>query len=102
MYRFDGNETHSPITISLSVRMDPHNAILARPWLYMMKDVPSTYHQIVRYPTLTGTADIRGDQAGARTILSVAQKRSGWKPKTARAVPEEIFLEKKLILVATE
>ena len=62
MYGFDRNETRSPGTISLSVRADPYNiitkfymvdvespynAILGKPWLHMMKVVPSTYHQLV-------------------------------------------------------
>jgi len=39
----------------------PHNVIIRRPWLYMMKVVSSTCHQLVWNPTPTGTADIRGD-----------------------------------------
>jgi len=82
----------SPGSISLPVRADPynvitefylvdveslHNTTLRRPWLYMMKFVPSTYHQLVWYPTPTGTTDIRGDEAAAKTISVVAQKKSG-------------------------
>ena len=63
-YGFDVNEIHSPGIISLLVRADPyivimkfyvvdvessHNAILGRPWLHLMKVVPSTYHQLVQY-----------------------------------------------------
>jgi len=118
LYGFDGNETHSSGTISLPVRADPyniimefyvmdaeppHNAILRKHWLHMMKVVPSTYHEMVRYPTPTRTAGIKADQVVARTILAVAQKRSGWKPKNLRTVPEEISPEKKkLKLIATE
>jgi len=118
MYGFDVNEMHSPRTISLPVRADlynvitkfyvlyvesPHNVILERPWLHVMKVVPSTYHQMVRYPTPTGTADIRGDQAANRTISVIAQKRSRWKSKNLRTVLEEISPEKKkLKLAATE
>jgi len=35
-----------------------HNTILGRPWIHMMKVVPSNYHQLLQYPTLTGTAKI--------------------------------------------
>ena len=66
-----------------------HNALLGRPWLHMMKAVLSIYHQLVRYPIPTRTADIKGDQAATRIISVVAQKKSGWKPKAARTVPEE-------------
>ena len=59
LYGFDGNKTCFPSTISLLVRTDPYNiitefymvdvespdnAILGRPWVHMMKVVPSTYH----------------------------------------------------------
>jgi len=58
LYGFDGNETCSPGTISLAVRADPynvitkfyvvdvespHNAILGRSWLNMMKVVSFTH-----------------------------------------------------------
>ena len=69
----------------------------------MMKAVLSTCHQIVLYTTPTGMVDIKGDQDTARTISSIIQKRSGWKPKTARAVVEKILPKKKnLKLVAAE
>jgi len=59
LYGFDGTEARSSGSISLSVRVDPynviteiyvidvpspHNAILGRPWIHMMRVVPSTYH----------------------------------------------------------
>jgi len=92
MYGFDRNETHSSGTVAIPVHADaytiimefyvvdvesPHNAILKRSWLYMMKVVPSTYHQLVQYPTPTGTTDIRGDQAISKTISTITRKKSG-------------------------
>ena len=70
----------------------------------MMKVVPSTYHQMVWYTTSIGTTDIRGDQAATRTISAIAQKKSGWKLKTAKAVPSEEDLpkRKKLKQIATD
>jgi len=55
-----------------------HNAILGRHWLHMMGVVPSSYHQLLRYPTPTGTADITGDHAVARSIVAIAGKKSKW------------------------
>jgi len=55
----------------------------------MMKVVPSTYHQLVRYPTPIETADIRGDQAMSKTISAIARKKSGRRPKTAKAASDE-------------
>jgi len=59
LFAFDGNEMPFSGTISLPVRADPynvitefyvvdvespHNAILGRLWLHMIKVIPSTYH----------------------------------------------------------
>ena len=83
---------HSPGTIALTVHADPYNviiefyvvdvespqnAILWRPWLHVMKVVPFTYHQLVRYPTPTSTTGIRRDQAMFRTISAISKKKSG-------------------------
>jgi len=43
----------------------------------MMRAVPSTHHQLLKYLTPIRMADIRGDQAMAQTIAAVAQKKSG-------------------------
>ena len=53
----------------------PHNAILRRLWLNMMKVISSTHiPPIVRYPTPTGMADIRGYQVTARTISLIGRR----------------------------
>ena len=82
-----------PAQITLPIRADPynvitefyvidgaslHNAILRRSWVHMMEVVPSSYHQLLRYPTSVGTTDIRGDQAMSPSFAAIAQKRSGW------------------------
>jgi len=41
----------------------------------MMRVVPSTHQQLLKYPTLIGIADIRGYQAMARTIAAVGRKK---------------------------
>ncbi|XP_070036621.1 uncharacterized protein [Nicotiana tomentosiformis] len=45
-----------------------YNIILGRPWLHEMKDVPSTYHQLLKFPTPKGITQIRGDQPAAREM----------------------------------
>ena len=65
LYRFDGSKPHSPGTITFPVRADPYNividlcvldvessykAILRSPWIHMMRVVPSTHHQLLKYP----------------------------------------------------
>ena len=72
LYEFDGNETCSPKTISHPLRADLYvitefyvidvesapNTILERPWIHIIKVVPSIYHQLLQYPTPSGTAEI--------------------------------------------
>ncbi|KAG7567252.1 Ribonuclease H-like superfamily [Arabidopsis thaliana x Arabidopsis arenosa] len=37
-----------------------YNVILGTPWLYEMKAVPSTYHQCLKFPTMSGVKQILG------------------------------------------
>nr|XP_009615093.1 uncharacterized protein LOC104107884 [Nicotiana tomentosiformis]XP_016512940.1 PREDICTED: uncharacterized protein LOC107829982 [Nicotiana tabacum] len=45
-----------------------YNVILRRPGIHEMKDVPSTYHQLLKFPTPDGIKQIRGDQPVAREM----------------------------------
>ena len=93
------NETRSPNTISLPICDDPcnviteffvidvespHNVILGRPWLHIIRVVPFSYHQLLWYLTSTGIADIRGEQIVAQSIVAITRKKSGWVAKNAR------------------
>jgi len=46
-------------------------------------------------------ADIREHQAAAKTISVVTQKKSSWKLRTVKRVPDESLPEKKLKLIAS-
>ena len=76
-YRFDRNKAHSHGTVEFPVRTNPlivimefnildvpspYNDNLGRPWIHMMRAIPSTYHQLLRYPTPFEMANIRGDK----------------------------------------
>ena len=65
LYAFDGSKARSPGTIKFLVRADPcnvvtescvldvespYNAILGRPWIHMLRVVPSTHHQLLSTP----------------------------------------------------
>jgi hypothetical protein len=117
LYGFDGTEARSSGSVSIPVRADPyniitdfyvmdvpspHNAILGRPWIHMMRAVPSTYHQLLRYPTKEGTADIRGDQLMSRTCAAVAKKKSGWTKKPPVTDDTEEPAKKKLKQIAEQ
>lgn len=54
----------------------PYNVILGRPWIYDMKAVPSTYHQVIRFPTKWGVREIRGTQQAVRDCYCSALKRN--------------------------
>ncbi|XP_070032523.1 uncharacterized protein [Nicotiana tomentosiformis] len=54
-----------------------YNIILGRPWLHEMKVVPSTYHQLLKFPTLEGIKQIRGEQLAARemNVISISNSK---------------------------
>jgi hypothetical protein len=55
----------------------PYNAILGRPWLHKMRAVPSTLHQRLRFPTLEGIMEVRGDQVIAKQCLIAVAHQKG-------------------------
>ncbi|XP_074302955.1 uncharacterized protein LOC141637295 [Silene latifolia] len=55
-------------------RPSTDNVILRRPWLHLMKAIPSTYHQCVKFPTPWGVETIRGDREEARGCYNKALK----------------------------
>ena len=50
----------------------PYNAIFGRPWIHMIKAVPSSYHQLLQYLTPTETTNMQGNQAMSCTISAIA------------------------------
>uniref|UniRef100_A0A2N9G037 Integrase catalytic domain-containing protein n=1 Tax=Fagus sylvatica TaxID=28930 RepID=A0A2N9G037_FAGSY len=53
----------------------PYNAILGKPWLPKMRDVPSTLHQRLRFPTSERIMEIRGDQDREESDDRLPQKK---------------------------
>ncbi|XP_075103602.1 uncharacterized protein LOC142178171 [Nicotiana tabacum] len=49
-----------------------YTIILGRPWLHEIKAVPSTYHQLLKFPTPEGTKQISGDQPVAREMNAIS------------------------------
>ncbi|KAL5840570.1 hypothetical protein ACOSQ4_013178 [Xanthoceras sorbifolium] len=43
-----------------------YSIIMGRPWIHEMRAIPSTYHQIIRFPTKWGVHEIRGQQKASR------------------------------------
>ncbi|XP_070011121.1 uncharacterized protein [Nicotiana sylvestris] len=59
------------------VEMDmAYNMILGRPWIHEMDAVPSTLHQVIKFPSQWGIRKIRCDQQASRSINSVADSHA--------------------------
>ncbi|XP_059285864.1 uncharacterized protein LOC132039395 [Lycium ferocissimum] len=50
-----------------------YNALLGRPWIHSMRAVPSTLHQLLKFPTPEGIKTIRGEQPAAREMFAVEE-----------------------------
>ncbi|XP_019254964.1 PREDICTED: uncharacterized protein LOC109233529 [Nicotiana attenuata] len=48
-----------------------HNAVLGRPWIHNIRVVPSTLHQVIRFPTRDGITTIHGEQQATREMFAV-------------------------------
>ncbi|XP_075102899.1 uncharacterized protein LOC142177595 [Nicotiana tabacum] len=60
-----------------------YNIILGRQWLHEMKAVPSTYHQLLTFPTPEGIKQIKGDQLAAREMNAVLISSSKGKERAS-------------------
>ncbi|GFZ07029.1 hypothetical protein Acr_18g0011990 [Actinidia rufa] len=56
------------------IALSPYNAILGRPTLGRIKAITSTYHLKMKFPTLTGIGEVKGDQKVARQCFISAMK----------------------------
>ncbi|XP_019259249.1 PREDICTED: uncharacterized protein LOC109237397 [Nicotiana attenuata] len=53
-----------------------YNIILGRPWLHEVKAIPSTYYQLLKFPTPEGIKQIRGDQSAVREMNTISVSSS--------------------------
>ncbi|XP_057789072.1 uncharacterized protein LOC131005932 [Salvia miltiorrhiza] len=51
-----------------------YNVILGRPWIHGMEAVPSTYHQVIRFPTKWGVKEIKGEHKDSRACYQTTMK----------------------------
>ncbi|RVW16584.1 hypothetical protein CK203_069351 [Vitis vinifera] len=67
-----------PVTLNVQFsvvqELSPFNVILGRTWLYYMKVIPSTYHQMVSFLTEEGQIDLYGSQLVARQCYQIARE----------------------------
>ena len=52
-----------------------YNMLLGRPSLNAIKAIPSTYHMMIKFPTVSGVGMVRGDQRVARECYSASVKQ---------------------------
>ncbi|XP_019257796.1 PREDICTED: uncharacterized protein LOC109236017 [Nicotiana attenuata] len=57
-----------------------YNALLDRPWIHGMRAVPSTLHQMIKFPTKDGVTTIYGEQRAAKEMFAVCHEVSA--PRT--------------------
>ena len=64
------------LNLQFSVVQDlsPFNVILGRTWLYYMKAILSTYHQMVSFLTEDGQIDLYGSQLVARQCYQIVRE----------------------------
>ncbi|XP_075099136.1 uncharacterized protein LOC142176004 [Nicotiana tabacum] len=48
-----------------------YNALLRRPWIHSMRAVPSTLHQMMKFPTKDGVKIVYGEQHAAKGMFAV-------------------------------
>ena len=52
-----------------------YNALFDRPFLNAIKAIPSTYHMVIKFPTINGVGMVRGDQRVAKECYSTSMKK---------------------------
>ena len=52
-----------------------YNMLLGRPSLNAIKAIPSAYHMMIKFPTISGVGMVQGDQQVARECYSASMKQ---------------------------
>ena len=73
------------VLFSIVEDLGPYNAIMSWTWLYSMKAVPSTYHQMVSYLTSAGQVNLLSSQLVARQCYQPTCTN-----KEGRAIPSNL------------
>ena len=102
LVRFDGRMVILKGQISLPVNMEgkevmmtfivvasysPYTAILGRPWIHVMGEIPSTLYVKVKFHTKQGIVIVRGNQQVARQCLVAAVNREIKQKEPTEEVP---------------
>ncbi|XP_070017312.1 uncharacterized protein [Nicotiana sylvestris] len=61
-----------------------YNPLLGRPWIHCMRAVPSTLHQMMKFPTKDGIKTVYGEQNEAREMFAVHDVAPSSTPSTSK------------------
>ncbi|XP_048633107.1 uncharacterized protein LOC125607255 [Brassica napus] len=61
-----------------------YNVIVGTPWLNSMREIPSTFHLCLKFPTPLGVETIQGDREISQVRLAAGLKRKSSKIETPR------------------
>ncbi|XP_070015642.1 uncharacterized protein [Nicotiana sylvestris] len=61
-----------------------YNSLLRRPWIHWMRAVPSTLHQMMKFPTKDGIKIVYGEQHAAREMFVVHDVAPTSTPSTSK------------------
>ncbi|XP_059284867.1 uncharacterized protein LOC132038169 [Lycium ferocissimum] len=50
-----------------------YNALLGRPWIHLVRAVPSTMHQVLKFPTPEGIKTVCGEQQAVKEMFAVEE-----------------------------
>ncbi|XP_059285943.1 uncharacterized protein LOC132039487 [Lycium ferocissimum] len=50
-----------------------YNALFGTPWIHIMRALPSTLHQMLKFPTPEGIKTVHGEQPAAREMFTVEE-----------------------------
>ncbi|XP_060210589.1 uncharacterized protein LOC132637529 [Lycium barbarum] len=67
-----------------------YNALLGRLWVHDMREVSSTLHQMLKFPTSEGVKTVHGEQPVAREMFAVKEATLRPKKLPLRAVGESV------------
>ncbi|XP_070006264.1 uncharacterized protein [Nicotiana sylvestris] len=66
-----------------------YNALLRRPWIQSMRAVPSTPHQMMKFPTKDGMKIVYGEQHAAKKMFAVHELASVSAPSISEKLKDE-------------
>nr|XP_016465375.1 PREDICTED: uncharacterized protein LOC107788213 [Nicotiana tabacum] len=61
-----------------------YNALLGRSWIHSMRAMPSTLHQMLKFPTKEGVKAVYGEQHTAREMFAVHDVAPASMPSTSK------------------